>query len=218
MNLPYSWLADFTDIGENDIKAYCDRMTATGSKVEGYEVLGDDIQNVIAGKVVKIERHENSDHLWVCQIDIGTETVQIVTGAQNVHEGDLVPAAIPPAILPGGVKIKKGALRGVESNGMLCSIAELGLTTHDMPNAIEDGIFILTDDLGLKPGDDVVKGLMMNDTVVEFEITPNRPDCLSIIGLARESAASYEKEFSVKAPDLTLMNARIKELRDIIFK
>ncbi len=200
MNLPYSWLADFTDIGEDDIKAYCDRMTATGSKVEGYEVLGEDIQNVIVGKVVKIERHENSDHLWVCQIDIGTETVQIVTGAQNVREGDLVPAAIPPALLPGGVKIKKGALRGVESNGMLCSISELGLTTHDMPNAIEDGIFILTPDLGLKPGDDVVKGLMMNDTVVEFEITPNRPDCLSVIGLARESAASYEKEFSVKTP------------------
>ncbi|MBR6559046.1 MAG: phenylalanine--tRNA ligase subunit beta [Clostridia bacterium] len=206
MNLPYSWLSDFTDIGENDIKAYCDRMTDTGSKVEGYEVLGEDIQNVIVGRVTEMARHENSDHLWVCQIDIGSETVQIVTGAQNVNVGDLVPAAIPPAFLPGGVKIKKGALRGVESNGMLCSIAELGLTLNDMPGAAEDGIFILNESLGLKVGDDIVTALGLRETVVEFEITPNRPDCLSIIGLARESAASYGKTLSVKTPVFTTAN------------
>ena len=202
MKLPYSWLSDYTDIGEQDIKSYCDRMTITGSKVEGYEVLCEEISNVVIGRVESIERHGNSDHMWVCMVNVGNETVQIVTGAQNVRKGDIVPAAVAPATLPGGVKIKRGVLRGVESNGMLCSISELGLTLHDMPDAVEDGIFILDPSLGDRLGQDVCNVLGMRDTVVEFEITPNRPDCLSVIGLARESAASYGKELKLSVPSV----------------
>ncbi|MBQ5634485.1 MAG: phenylalanine--tRNA ligase subunit beta, partial [Clostridia bacterium] len=182
------------------------RMTDTGSKVEGYEVLGEDIQNVVVGKVVSMERHPNSDHLWICQIDIGSEVTQIVTGAQNVHEGDIVPAAIPVAHLPGDVTIKAGKLRGVESNGMLCSIAELNLTLHDMPEACEDGILILGKEYEDKIGMDIKEALMLDDTVVEFEITSNRPDCLSVIGLARETAISFDKPLSIPAPAVKDLN------------
>ena len=200
MNLSLKWLHDFTNTDGITTKEYCDRMTDTGSKVEGYEVLGEDIQNVKVAKVVSMERHPDSDHLWICQVDIGTEVTQIVTGAQNVHEGDIVPAAIPVAHLPGDVTIKAGKLRGVPSNGMLCSIAELNLTLHDMPDAIEDGIFILPKEYEDKIGMDIKEALMLDDTVVEFEITSNRPDCLSVIGLARETAISFDKPFNVPTP------------------
>ena len=200
MNLSLKWLHDFTNTDGITVKEYCDRMTDTGSKVEGYEILGEDIQNVKVAKVVSMERHPDSDHLWICQVDIGTEVTQIVTGAQNVHEGDIVPAAIPVAHLPGDVTIKAGKLRGVPSNGMLCSIAELNLTLHDMPEAIEDGIFILPASYEDKVGMDIKEALMLDDTVVEFEITSNRPDCLSVIGLARETAISFDKPFNVPAP------------------
>ena len=207
MNLSLKWLHDFTNTDGITTKEYCDRMTDTGSKVEGYEVLGEDIQNVKVAKVVSMERHPDSDHLWICQVDIGTEVTQIVTGAQNVHEGDIVPAAIPVAHLPGDITIKAGKLRGVPSNGMLCSIAELNLTLHDMPDAIEDGIFILPKEYEDKIGMDIKEALMLDDTVVEFEITSNRPDCLSVIGLARETAISFDKPFNVPAP-------AVKELGD----
>ncbi len=207
MNLSLKWLHDFTNTDGITTKEYCDRMTDTGSKVEGYEVLGEDIENVVVAKVVSMERHPDSDHLWICQVDIGKEVTQIVTGAQNVHAGDIVPAAIPVAHLPGNITIKAGKLRGVPSNGMLCSIAELGLTLHDMPEAIEDGIFILGKDYEDKIGMDVKEALMMNDTVVEFEITSNRPDCLSVIGLARETAISFDKPLNIPAPT-------VKELGD----
>ena len=200
MNLSLKWLHDFTNTDGITTKEYCDRMTDTGSKVEGYEVLGDDIQNVKVAKVVSMERHPDSDHLWICQVDIGKEVTQIVTGAQNVHEGDIVPAAIPVAHLPGDVTIKAGKLRGVESFGMLCSIAELNLTLHDMPEAIEDGILILGKDFEDKVGMDIKDALMLNDTVVEFEITSNRPDCLSVIGLARETAISFDKPLNIPTP------------------
>ncbi len=203
MKLSMKWLADFTDVSDVNIKEYCDRMTDTGSKVEGYETLAEDIENVVVGRITKITKHENSDHLQICMLDCGTgEDIQIVTGAQNVFEGAVVPVAKAPANLPGGVRIKAGKLRGVESNGMLCSIAELGLTTHDMPGAIEDGILILND-VGLADapiGADVRDVLMLKDDVVEFEITSNRPDCLSVIGLARESAVSFGKELTVPTP------------------
>ena len=207
MNLSLKWLHDFTNTDGITTKEYCDRMTDTGSKVEGYEVLGEDIQNVKVAKVVSMERHPDSDHLWICQVDIGSEITQIVTGAQNVHEGDIVPAAIPVAHLPGDVTIKAGKLRGVPSNGMLCSIAELNLTLHDMPDAIEDGIFILPKEYEDKIGMDIKEALLLNDTVVEFEITSNRPDCLSVIGLARETAISFDKPFNVPTPT-------VKELGD----
>ncbi len=207
MNLSLKWLHDFTNTDGISTKEYCDRMTDTGSKVEGYEVLGEDISNVIVAKVLKMERHPDSDHLWICQVDIGETVTQIVTGAQNVHEGDIVPAAIPVAHLPGDVTIKAGKLRGVESNGMLCSIAELNLTLHDMPEAIEDGILILGKDFEDKVGMDIKEALLLDDTVVEFEITSNRPDCLSVIGLARETAISFDKPLNIPAPT-------VKELGD----
>ena len=200
MNLSIKWLNDFVNTDGISIKEYCDRMTDTGSKVEGYELLGEDVQNVIVARVEKMARHENSDHLWVCQVNIGTETVQIVTGAQNVHEGDIVPAAIPVAHLPGDITIKPGKLRGVESYGMLCSYHELGLTEHDMPGYEGDGILILGEEFAQYVGKDVREALLLRDTSVEFEITSNRPDCLSVIGLARETAVSFNRPWTCPTP------------------
>lgn len=200
MNLSIKWLNDFVNTDGIEIKEYCDRMTDTGSKVEGYEKLGEDVQNVIVARVEKMARHENSDHLWVCQVNIGSETVQIVTGAQNVHEGDIVPAAIPVAHLPGDITIKPGKLRGVESYGMLCSYHELGLTEHDMPGYEGDGILILGEEFAEYIGKDVCDALLLRDTSVEFEITSNRPDCLSVIGLARETAVSFDREWTLPTP------------------
>ena len=206
MNLSLNWAKDFVGLDGITPKEYCDRLTATGSKVEGYEILGEDIENVVAGKVISLERHPDSDHLWICQIDVGEEApVQIVTGAQNVFAGAMVPVAKAPSKLPGGITIKAGKLRGVPSNGMLCSIAELNLTTHDMPGAFEDGIFIM-DGIDCKPGDDIHDVLGLSDTVVEFEITSNRPDCLSVLGLARETAVSFDREFKPTTPVVTYAN------------
>ncbi|MBE6569140.1 MAG: phenylalanine--tRNA ligase subunit beta [Ruminococcaceae bacterium] len=200
MQLSMNWLADFTDVSDINIKDYCDRMTMTGSKVETYEVLAEDITGVVVGKILSVVPHSNSDHLVICQVEIGAaEPVQIVTGASNVFAGAVVPVATDGSNLPGGIKIKKGKLRGEVSCGMLCSIGELGLTTHDMPGAIEDGILILND-VGLADapvGEDIRKVLMLADTAVEFEITSNRPDCLSVIGLARETAVSFGKELRI---------------------
>ncbi len=206
MNLSKNWLSDFVDVSDINVKDYCDRMTDTGSKVECFEELGADIENVIVAKILKITPHENSDHLQICQVDIGKEVVQIVTGAQNVFEGAIVPAAIPVAHLPGDITIKAGKLRGVESNGMLCSIGELNLTEHDMPGKAADGILILDDDLADKIGMDIREALMLRDTVVEFEITSNRPDCLSVIGLARESAVSFGREVNIPTPAVKCAN------------
>ena len=206
MNLSKNWLADFVDVSDVNVKDYCDRMTDTGSKVEGYEILGEDIENVVVARILSIAPHENSDHLQICQVDIGSKVEQIVTGAQNIFEGAIVPAAIPVAKLPGNVVIKPGKLRGVESNGMLCSIGELSLTEHDMPGAATDGILILGEEFADKIGMDIKEALMLNDTVVEFEITSNRPDCLSVIGLARESAVSFDKPFSVPTPSVKCAN------------
>ena len=202
MNLSKNWLADFVDVSDVNDKAYCDRMTDTGSKVEGYEVLGEDIENVLVARITKITPHENSDHLQICQVDIGDKTVQIVTGAQNVFEGAIVPAAIPVAKLPGGVTIKSGKLRGVQSDGMLCSMGELKLDEHDMPGKEPNGILILDESYASEIGKDVRDVLMLKDTVVEFEITSNRPDCLSVIGLARESAVSFGRELKLHTPEV----------------
>ena len=200
MNLSRNWLSDFVDVSDISTKDYCDRMTDTGSKVECFEELGENIENVVVAKILKITPHENSDHLQICQVDIGDKVVQIVTGAQNVFEGAIVPAAIPVAKLPGDVVIKAGKLRGVESNGMLCSMGELEFTEHDMPGKEPNGILILDDEYADKLGMDIREALMLKDTVVEFEITSNRPDCLSVIGLARESAVSFERSFNAPQP------------------
>ncbi len=198
MKLSMNWLKDYVK-EDFDPKAYSDKLTMTGSKVEGFEDLGAEIKNVVVGLLLSVEKHPDSDHLLICMVDIGKEEpVQIVTGAQNVKKGDLVPAALDDSYLPGGVHIKAGKLRGVPSNGMLCSIGELGLDKHDFPYADEDGIFLLQEDC--KPGDDIKDVLCLNDVCVEFEITSNRPDCLSMIGLARETAASFGVKCDIKEP------------------
>lgn len=305
MNLSRKWLTEFVDgvsVSDIDDREFAEAMTLSGSKVETYEDMGAEIKNVLVGKILSMEKHPDSDHMWVCSIDIGAaEPVQIVTGAWNVHVGDMIPAALHNSLLPGGKKITKGKLRGVMSNGMLCSLAELNLDERDFPYAvidaaallndyhpldkdkpsipadiapgdkvfgpviaagvtavenagvnlwscslntgsdsctvvttcqnvhvgdlvayntkansictladlhaqqaefphcINDGIFILHED-GIAPGDDIKPIIGADDHVVEFEITPNRPDCLSIIGLAREAAATFGKTLKEHTP------------------
>ena len=201
MKLNRKWLnEEFVDLSHVSDKEYVEKLTVFGQKVETYERMDAEIKNVVVGKVVSIVRHTNSDHMWVCQVDVGQEEpVQIVTGAQNVREGDLVPTALHNSWLPGGVHITKGKLRGEKSNGMLCSFAELGLTQNDLPGAYADGIWILNDE-NCKPGDDINLVIGNDDTVVDFEITNNRPDCYSIIGLARESAAAFGMQMKHHEP------------------
>lgn len=190
MNISRKWLREFVDITATD-KEYDSIMTLAGQKVETTERMDAEIKNVVVGKVLSMKKHENSDHMWVCMVDCGIgEPVQIVTGAQNVHEGDLVPVAQHNSYLPGGIHITKGKLRGVESCGMLCSYKELGLTEHDCPEAYADGIWILNNE-GCKVGEDMNVVIGNDDSIVEFEITNNRPDCYSLIGLARETAAAF---------------------------
>lgn len=206
MKLSMNWLKSLVP-HDYEPKQYIADMTMSGSKVETLDYMGAEIKNVVVGRVTHMERHPDSDHLWVCQVNVGAgEDIQIITGAQNVKEGDLAPVALHDSYLPGGVHIRKGKLRGLESNGMLCSYKELGLTEHDVPGAYEDGILILTDTLtadelsGVAPGDDIRKVLGFDDWVVDFEITPNRPDCLSMIGLARESAVTYGLKYLPETP------------------
>ncbi len=193
MKLNRKWLhEEFVDLSNVSDKEYVETLTVFGQKVETWERMDAQIKNVVVGNVLEIVRHENSDHMWVCQVDVGEEEpVQIVTGAQNVKVGDMVPVAKHNSWLPGGVHITKGKLRGVKSNGMLCGLEELGLTQGDFPYAIMDGIFIIEEPCSI--GDDINKIIGNDDTIVEFEITNNRPDCYSIIGLARESAAAFGK-------------------------
>ena len=318
MNLSRNWLNEFVDLHDITDKQFNDEMTLSGSKVETIERLDESLKNVVAGKILSMEKHPDSDHMWVCQLDVGREEpVQIVTGAWNIHVGDLVPAALHKSVLPGGVKIEKGKLRGVPSNGMLCSLKELGLTVeHDFPYAvitpaallndyhpidpakpsipadikpgdkvfgpvaaakvlecapqgdgtfhtcldlggttacpdtvcsnlhegdlvayntksdsictladlhaeqrefphcIADGIFVLRED-DVKPGDDIAKVIGYDDSVVEFEITPNRPDCLSVIGLAREASATFKRPLKLHTPEVKGCGGSIAELVDI---
>ena len=192
MRLNRKWInEEFVDLSRVSDKEFVETLTVFGQKVETYERMDAEIRNVVVGRVESIVRHENSDHMWVCQVNVGQEEpVQIVTGAQNVHEGDLVPTALHNSYLPGGVHITKGKLRGVKSNGMLCGFEELGLTENDLPGVFKDGIWILNDE-PCRIGQDINEVIGNDDTVVEFEITNNRPDCYSIIGLAREAAAAF---------------------------
>ena len=207
MLLSRKWLNEFVPVDADD-RTFAEDMTLSGSKVEVTEVEGAEISNVVVGRVVEIKRHENSDHMWICQVDIGEGApVQIVTGAQNVSQGDLVPVAKHNSTLPGDIHIKKGKLRGEVSDGMLCSYKELGMTDNDWPYSIVDGIFLLESDpdlksKNLKPGDDIRTAIGLDDHVVEFEITPNRPDCLSVIGLAREAAVTFDKPLRLHTPDV----------------
>jgi len=215
MKLPLSWLSDYMTLNI-DPKTYADRMTMTGSKVEGYEILSEKIQNVVVGKILTKEKHPNADRLWVTTVDVGSEVLQIVTGAQNINVGDLIPVAKVGAKLPGGITIKAGKLRGVESNGMMCSHDELGLDVDEIEGACEDGILIFQKEYPL--GLDVNEILMQNDTVVEFEITSNRPDCFSIIGLARESACSFNVPFNLKTPQVKETDEEAKDYINVIIE
>ncbi len=198
MNLSTKWLNDYTDINIS-AKEFADKMTMSGSKVETFDNMKDHIKNVVVGKITKIEKHPDADKLVVCQLDVaGERELQIVTGASNVFEGAIVPVCLDGACLPSGTQIKKGKLRGVVSEGMLCSLGELGLTSHNFPNAIEDGIFII--DFPCELGQNIIDAIDMDDNVFEFEITPNRPDCLSVLGLAREVSATFNIPFKKHAP------------------
>ena len=317
MILSRKWLNEFVDVSDISDREFDEAMTLSGSKVETVTALDESLKNVVVGKILSMEKHPDSDHMWVCQLNVGqAEPVQIVTGAWNIHVGDLVPAAQHKSLLPGGVKIEKGKLRGVLSNGMLCSLKELGLTAeHDYPYAvitpaallndyhpidkdkpsipadikagdkvfgpvvcgkvlecepqaygryhttldiggataspdttcsnihvgdlvayntktdsictlddlhaeqkefphcIPDGIFVLNEDV--KPGDDMAKVIGADDHVVEFEITPNRPDCLSVIGLAREASATFGRPLKLHTPEVKGCGGSIAELVDI---
>lgn len=209
MNLSMKWLSDYVTLNTT-VKDFCAAMTMSGSKVEVATEEGSEIKNVVVGKLLSVVPHENSDHLVVCQVDVGQEQpIQIVTGAPNVKAGDIVPVALCGAELPNGVKIKKGKLRGVESNGMLCSLGELGLTVHDFPYAIADGIFLIQEDCQI--GQDIHEAIGLNDTSVEFEITSNRPDCLSVTGLAREAAATYHVPLNLKNPTFQGIDGNIQD-------
>lgn len=194
MKVDIEWLRDYSEIDVSS-KELADRLTMTGSKVEGVETKGNDIKNVVVGKILDIKKHPDADKLIVTQVDIGTGKVQIVTGADNVKVGDIIPIAKDGSELPGGVKIKKGLLRGEESCGMMCSIGELGLTLNEYPDQIEHGIMILPSSYEKFLGMDIVEVLNLKKEIIEFEITPNRPDCLSVEGLGRETAVSLGEEF-----------------------
>ncbi len=201
MNISRKWLNDYVkiDVSDHEFDA---AMTMSGTKVETTEVLSAGIKNVVVGKVLEIRRHENSDHMWICQVDVGAEEpIQIVTGAQNVKAGDLVPVAKHNSYLPGGIHITKGKLRGEKSNGMLCSLKELNLTLGDFPYAIEDGIFII-EEPDVYVGQDINEVIGTDDSVVEFEITNNRTDCYGIIGIAREAAATFNQPLTLHEPEV----------------
>jgi len=190
MLVPIKWLKDYVDI-DMDVKEFADAMTMSGSKVESVEEIGQNISNVVVGKILEITPHPNADSLLVTKVDVGGEVLQIITGATNIKVNDYIPVALHGSTLPDGTKIKRGKLRGIESNGMLCSPDELGLDAESLPEGVDmvDGIFILPHEYPL--GQDIREVLNLGDKIVEFEITNNRPDCLSILGIAREAAATF---------------------------
>ena len=202
MNTSLSWIKAY--VPELDVTAqqYTDAMTLSGTKVEGFERLDADLDKIVIGQIDKIEKHPDADKLIICQVDIGEKTIQIVTGAPNVKEGDKVPVVLDGGRVagghdgkktPGGIKIKKGKLRGIESDGMMCSIEELGSTRDMYPEAPEYGIYIFPEDAVV--GESAIKALGLDDVVFEYEITSNRVDCYGVLGIAREAAATFQKKF-----------------------
>ena len=202
MNTSLSWIKTYVPDLDVTAQEYTDAMTLTGTKVEGFTELDADLDKIVIGQIDKIEKHPDADKLIICQVNIGTESVQIVTGAPNVKEGDKVPVVLDGGrvagghdgkMTPGGIKIKKGKLRGVESFGMMCSIEELGSTREMYPEAPEYGIYIFAEDAVV--GESAVKALGLDDVVFEYEITSNRVDCYGVLGIAREAAATFQKKF-----------------------
>lgn len=200
MNIPMSWLKQYVTL-DMPINDYIDAMTMSGSKVEKVEDLGAEITNVVAGKIIEVTKHEDADRLRIMQVDIGAEKpLQIVTAADNVNLGDVVPVALDGANLADGLKIKKGKLRGVVSEGMFCSVEELGFEVEEIEDAPENGVYIFHTPMEL--GKCVKDYFGLNEQIVEYEITSNRPDCFSILGIAREAAATFRKEFHY--PEITV--------------
>ena len=209
MNTSLSWIKMYVPDLDVTAQEYTDAMTLSGTKVEGYEVLDRDLANIVIGQILSIEKHPDADKLIVCQVDVGSETVQIVTGAPNVHVGDKVPVVLDGGrvagnhdgkMTPGGIEIKKGKLRGIESCGMMCSIEELGSSREMYPEAPEYGIYIFPEDAEV--GADAIAELGLHDAVIEYEITSNRVDCYSVIGIAREAAATFGLKFC--PPEVTV--------------
>ena len=212
MIVSLEWLKDYTDLNVSP-EEFCEKMIMSGSNLETMEHVGADMEKVVVGKITKIEKHPDADKLVVCKVDVGeAEPIQIVTGAPNVFEGALVPVALDGSRIPGplhgqpkkegGVKIKAGKLRGVESCGMLCSFGELGFQDKVVPVNQREGIWILNGEY--EPGADFAQALELDDYIIDFEITPNRPDCLSMLGMARETAATFDEKVSY--PDTTCLN------------
>lgn len=210
MKASVEWLKEYSDIDVDSI-TLGDKLTMTGSKVETIDQIGNDIKNVVVGKILEIEKHPDADKLVVTKVDVGTEKLQIVTGANNIKQGDIVPIAKDGSELPGGIKIKKGALRGVESCGMMCSVGELNLNVVDYPGQIEHGIMILDKKLEKDVGKDIVEILNLREDIIDFEITSNRPDCLSIEGLGRETAATLDKPFKNPRKNMDEMQVETKQ-------
>src|SRR5699024_8907428 len=190
MLVPVKWLKEYVDL-DVETKKLADELTLSGSHVESIISLDRNIENIVVGKILTIEKHPNADKLLLLKVDIGSEKLQIITGATNIRKGDYVPVALVGAILPNNIKIKKSKLRGIDSFGMLCSFEELGFDNSVIPKEQKDGILILDKEYPL--GEDIIKVLKLYGEVIEFEITPNRPDCLSIIGMARETSATFNK-------------------------
>ncbi len=221
MNTPMSWLKVYVPDLKAPVEEFVDAITLSGSHVEGYEKKDKNLEKIVVGKIEKIEKHPDADKLIICQVNIGEDApLQIVTGAPNVKEGDLVPTVLDGGKVAGGhdggplpengIKIKKGKLRGVESYGMMCAIEELGANRELYPEAPENGVYVFPEESGVKPGDDAIEALGLHDAVVEYEITSNRVDCFSMIGMAREAAATYGLSFhppivpgTVKGGDVT---------------
>ena len=196
MKISLRWLKEYVDLDENlSLKDFCNEMTMTGSKVETYEMQGGSLEKVVSGKVLSIEKHPNAEKLVICKVDVTEKfggILTIVTGAKNLKKEDIVPVALNGSTLPGNIKIKTSNFRGIKSEGMMCSLEEIGLNKNDF-KSLEDGIFVLPKNTKL--GINIKEILGIDDVVIDFEITPNRPDCLSIIGLAREAAVTFGKNF-----------------------
>lgn len=213
MNISLSWLKRYVDI-DVSVDELCSRMIRAGFEVESVQDLSESLQNVVVGKILRIEPHPDSDHLQICQVDVGSgEPVQIITGAQNVFEGAVVPAALHNSYLPDGTHITKGKLRGLPSNGMLCSGEELGLKPGDFPGCEVYGILILED--RYRPGTDMREVLHLNDFIIDFKITANRPDCNCVLGVAREAAVALGKEFHQPVPAYHTAGGDIRDYIDV---
>ena len=221
MNTSLKWIKALVPGLDCTAQEYTDAMTLSGSKVESYEQLDADLDKIVIGQVKKIERHPDADKLVICQVDIGEpELTQIVTGATNVFEGAKVPVVLDGGRVagghdgtktPGGIKIKKGKLRGIESNGMMCSIEELGSTREMFPDAPVNGLYIFGEDAPV--GENAVSYLGLDDSVIEYEITSNRVDCFSVLGIAREAAATFDKKF---VPPVVTETGNDENVNDIV--